>query len=211
MDPQLKQRVVGAAVLVALFVVFIPVFLDQSDDEQVDALPTFEDFDPPQGFNSRVVPIDDETMDKIEHAMDANSDQLIDSGVIEPSSSTDSGVESASQSASIGESGAIETPSSNGAGVEPDSQSASIRAVPRTGVTAWVVQLGSFSSEDNAKALVAQLKKKNYTAFIEQFQDRSKLAFRVRVGPELTQNAAERTLGKLTKQLDLEGIVMRYP
>ncbi|MFT4562285.1 MAG: DedD protein [Gammaproteobacteria bacterium] len=186
MDPQLKQRVVGAAVLVALFVVFVPVFLDQSDDEQIDTLSTFEDFDSPQGFNSKVVPIDDETMDKIEHAMNANSDQLIDSG-------------------------AIESPNSSDTGVLLEPQSAANPMAPRTGVTAWVVQLGSFEREDNAKALAVRLKKKKYTAFIEQFQDNSKLAYRVRVGPELNQSAAEQIRGELAKQLDLQGIVMRYP
>ncbi|MDA0823027.1 MAG: SPOR domain-containing protein [Proteobacteria bacterium] len=211
MDPQLKQRVVGAAVLVALFVVFIPVFLDQSDDEPVDTLPIFEEFDPPEGFNSSVVPIDDETMDKIEHAMNANSDQLIEYGAIESPSSNDLDVELDSESTPVVESTVIDSPSSDDSSVEPAPQSAPTEAAPRMGVTAWVVQLGSFSSEDNAKVLMAQLKKKNYTAFIERFQDNSKLAYRVRVGPELTKNAAEQVRNKLAKQLDLQGIVVRYP
>lgn len=180
MDPQLKQRVVGAAVLVAVGVIFIPIFLDETGSHRDAPLPLGIDSAPPKDFNSRVVPLDDELMEQVERAMDATPQ-----GLIKPQDwrGATSGVKLPAESV----------------------------ATPRTGVTAWVIQVGSFSSEDNAKALVKKLKKGGYTAFIEQLRDDAKLAFRVRVGPELTKVTADKVRDELAKDVELDAIVMRYP
>jgi DedD protein len=56
-----------------------------------------------------------------------------------------------------------------------------------TGLTAWVVQLGSFSSQENASGLVKQLQKEGYPAFLEQLDSGNGVVYRVRVGPEVLQ------------------------
>jgi DedD protein len=84
-------------------------------------------------------------------------------------------------------------------------------AATRTGVTAWVVQVGSFSSEENAKALLKRLKQGGYTAFIEQLRNEADLAYRVRVGPELKKISADNIRDELARDIDVDGIVMRYP
>lgn len=186
MDPQLKQRVVGAAVLVAMGVLFIPIFLDQAQQETNDPIVLTRESDPPSGFNSRVVPIDDEQMERVERGIDATADDFVESTV-------------APQEQPLSSDGQVRQP-------ESDSVIA-----PRTGVTAWVVQLGSFASEKNAKGLITKLKKMNYTAFIEPYQDHEKSAFRVRVGPELSKQAAQKIRTALADDMAIDGIVMRYP
>ena len=181
MDPQLKQRVVGAAVLVAIFVVFVPIFLDETGGRHDMPVPISIDSVQPGDFNSRVVPLDDVMMEKVERAMDATPQELVKPQDWSSTNAT-----------------ATETPT--------------VPVIaPRTGVTAWVIQVGSFSREDNAKALVEKLNKGGYTAFIEQLQDEGRLVFRVRVGPELTKVTADKLRDKLAKDIDLDGIVMRYP
>jgi DedD protein len=191
MDPQLKQRVVGAAVLVAVGVVFIPIFLDETGDDQQPALPIGTETAPPSDFNSRVVPLDDETMTQVERAMDLSPEEL-------------------AQSQDWGDKTAV-SPESTPTPDESTRTAAVPIDAPRTGVTAWVVQLGSFDVEKNAMGLVERLKQDGYTAFIEPLRDDAKVLYRVRVGPELTKLVAEQIRDKLAQDVDIKGLVMRYP
>ena len=190
MDPQLKQRVVGAAVLVALGVIFIPIFLEGGGD--ISELEVVEDNKPVTEFSSRVVPIDDETMEQVERQMEMSAQELEDTEQWQALVAED-GDSAASNTTS-------DAPSDDGE-----------TAAPRMGLNAWVVQLGSFSAEENARGLVARLNEKNYTAFIEPSGEAGKITFRVRVGPELTKEAADKVREQLSAEVDLEGIVMRYP
>lgn len=84
-------------------------------------------------------------------------------------------------------------------------------AAPRVGVTAWVVQLGSFAAEDNALALEKRLKDAGYRAFIEKLITEDGTVYRVRVGPELLRADARAVRERLEREIDLKGIVVRYP
>ena len=79
------------------------------------------------------------------------------------------------------------------------------------GATAWVVQLGSFSSQDNATALNQKLRKAGYPAFVEPLKRQTGMAYRVRVGPELLRSDAQKMKEKLTREMQIEGMVIRYP
>jgi DedD protein len=76
---------------------------------------------------------------------------------------------------------------------------------------AWVVQVGSFSESANALALRDKLRKNGFTAFVEKYRDRGKSSYRVRVGPELKRETAEKQLEKLKTQFQLKGIIMGHP
>ena len=189
MEPQLKQRLVGAAVLVGLGVVFIPILLDQSDDTAIAPEPAVQTIDAPTDFSSRVVPLDDEAVAQLESKANATADEL--------------------QRAEDWDKKPLST---RPAVVATDSTPAPEENEQlRTGVTAWVVQLGSFASRENAAGLVATLKKSGYTAFIEENADGDKVSYRVRVGPELTKVVAEEIRDKLNADTKVKGIVMRYP
>jgi DedD protein len=74
----------------------------------------------------------------------------------------------------------------------------------------WVVQVGSFSQSRNALALRDKLRKNGFTAFVEKYRDKGKSSYRVRVGPELKRENAEKQLQRLKSKLQLKGIVMGY-
>ncbi len=82
---------------------------------------------------------------------------------------------------------------------------------PRVGLSAWVVQVASLSSRENAKRLVENLKKRGHAAFLEQVYVRGRDLFRIRVGPEIDRKRAERVAQEIHKQLNLKGQVIRYP
>jgi DedD protein len=189
MDQQLKQRLVGAAVLVALGVIFIPVFLDRSALEETGVESHASPQLPEEEFSSQVVPLDEDDMTALEKAVTALPQ--------EPIATPDGGEPSEREE--------VADPSA-----EETEQEIS-QTKPRTGVTAWVVQVGSFNSVANAEALEARLKADGYKAFVEPLRDGAGTSYRVRIGPELSRSKADELREKLGKQIETRAIVMRYP
>ena len=82
------------------------------------------------------------------------------------------------------------------------------------GVTAWVVQLGSFSSEENAEALNQKLRKAGFKAFVEPLKQNTGTVYRVRIGPELKRSDADAINDRLKKNMPLDSKdsrVVHYP
>jgi DedD protein len=75
----------------------------------------------------------------------------------------------------------------------------------------WVVQMGSFSSEQNALRLRDRLREAKFVTQVEKVQINGKAHFRVRVGPYLERADAERDQKKLAQSFDLKGRVLAYP
>ena len=204
MDQGLKQRVVGAAVLMALGVIFIPLLLDQQTPDPVIEAPRPTITQPDIDFNSRIEPIDDETLAALDQEFEQHYERAEDT--LSPVVST--APEQTQSQATI-------TQASEADADETQPQSTSDNeatdAKPRTGLTAWVVQLGSFSSQKNAEALVEKLKKKKYPAYIEVIEENGTKAFRVRVGPQIAREGAQKIRDELYKEVDLKGMVIRYP
>ncbi|MEM7466020.1 MAG: SPOR domain-containing protein [Pseudomonadota bacterium] len=188
----MKQRLVGAAVLMALGIIFIPIFLapDDNDNFEDDAL-KIERTAEPEEFSSKVSPIDDELVEEMLSA-DKPAEQVIDRAVMPPSSSDG---ESETNKEFGSDSTASEAPSAD--------------VSERVGMTAWVVQVGSFGNKDNAEKLVGKLRGKAYSAFIDEING-EKTVFKVRIGPLLSKARAEQTADSLKKKLDIDSLVVEY-
>lgn len=72
----------------------------------------------------------------------------------------------------------------------PTSPAPAAPATPAA-VAGWVVQLGSFASRENAQKLVTELQHKGYRAFIAEYRGKEKTLFRVRIGPEQDRGRAD--------------------
>jgi len=177
MDEKLKQRLVGAAVLIGLAIIFIPALLDDSRTPEPllegSNIPT----EPEGGFSSRIIPLDENALEE------SMQPETVDD---EPAQTVDEEVSEAEESAVV----------------EIDE---------KVGVSAWVVQLGSFSNEENAQALVAKLKENGYPAFIEKVFSSDEKAYRVRVGPEYLKSRAKALMEQLEKDVEIKGIIVKYP
>jgi len=79
------------------------------------------------------------------------------------------------------------------------------------GLSAWIVQLGSFTEEDNAQSLNKKLRAAGYRSFVEPLKRDGEISFRVRVGPEIKRSEADMLLKKLNEKMQLDGIVVSYP
>ena len=195
MDRQLQQRVVGAAVLVALGVIFIPIFLD---DGALDTrVPRLSNIPPaPEGdFTSRVIPLSEKAIDDLE----ARASQPV--VVPDLVSETDY-----SNSQELSEPPETSIASHR----EDEGAEATIESAPRTGVVAWTVKLGSFANDENARRLIDKLREAGFPAYLERQLDDAGTAFKVRVGPEIRPEDAEKLRANLEDKFALKGLLLRY-
>lgn len=75
---------------------------------------------------------------------------------------------------------------------------------------AWAVQLGAFSNRAKAEQLVADLKKRRYAAFMLEYRASGQVLYRVRVGPEQDRARAQEIASRLAKD-GFQPVVARHP
>jgi len=62
----------------------------------------------------------------------------------------------------------------------------------------WAVQLGSFSSQENAGRLVKEVKRKGFSGYLMPLNKSGKTLYRVRVGPVSTKDEATQLAARLS-------------
>ncbi len=83
---------------------------------------------------------------------------------------------------------------------------------PGPKLSAWVIQVGSFSQLDNASDLVGRLRQAGFdTMEPESAIVGGKTVYRVQVGPEADRRRAEQLVPKIKQVAKLTGTVMSYP
>ena len=203
MERRLKERLTGAVVLVMLAVIFIPIVLDNSSENGNKITETNIPPKPDTDFRSRIIPVEEPTIDSQTTQIEPVADNQAEAAgsAIDTNPVDDLEVETVSsprpqqsEKNDIKETGQIENNSEQ-----------------YRGLTAWVVQLGSFSSQKNAEGLIQSLQDRGYAAYIEEITGDGSVIFRVRVGPELKKADAETTLRNLAEEFKLEGILLSYP
>ncbi len=75
---------------------------------------------------------------------------------------------------------------------------------------AWAVQLGAFSNRAKADQLVAELRKRGYAAFVLEYRATGQALYRVRVGPEQDRERAAEIAARLAKD-GFQPVVARHP
>ncbi len=196
MERRLKERLIGAAVLVMLAVILIPMILDDSSERDISITETNIPSRPVDDFNSRIVPLNESDLTPIPEKVEPVeiTEQVVEVVQAVPESTQQNKTAVAK----------VQEKVSNQVKDKPVVSN-------HMGVTAWVVQLGSFASEENAKGLNEKLRLAGYPAFVEPIKKESGLAYRVRVGPEILRSDAEALQQKLSKSMQIDGIVIRYP
>lgn len=74
----------------------------------------------------------------------------------------------------------------------------------------WTVQLGSFTQIGNAKELEARLQKNKLKAYMKKINTDNGIRYRVFVGPEIRQADAYAVAQQLQKKFGLSGLVVKY-
>ncbi|MCC6076812.1 SPOR domain-containing protein [Pseudomonas sp. GCM10022188] len=192
LDRRLKQRIVGAAVLLALLVVFLPMLFQREDEQrpvQVEA--------PPMPAMPAVAPAPAEPV--------AVPEPQAAEVPVEPTLAAPAPVN--------------ELPSQPIAAAAPPQAAPAPVPVASEPVTAapsrldtdglpvsWTVQLASLSSRARAEELQNRLRKQGLAAYIRTVEGMS----RVFVGPLIERGEAERVSAQIARQYKLSPIVVRF-
>lgn len=180
----MKQRIVGALVLVALAAIIVPIMMDFRNDDLARQKSLGI---PPKDFTVQVLPLvhPDKTAAEL------------------PSNATQAAFSPPGQAPAGGD--VFDTASG------PDATAATVPGGGDDSPKAWAVQVGSFSTERLATALRDRLRARHFDAYVEKIALASgKSGYRVRVGPELLRSDAEKLQRELQQELKLSGIVVSH-
>jgi DedD protein len=209
MDRRVKERLIGASILVALVVLVVPELLSGPKPTSAPA-PTLPAAAPE--------PIRNVTVDLTTSKAPASSEA--ESAGQPPSSAPDSA--SAASTANVPAAPPADAPTADAPTAAPHSApsaappsraapaavphyaaakpSASVESAapsPISSSRGWSVQLGSFGSRANADKLTRQVKGQGFSVFVLSGGSGSAVRYRVRVGPLANRQSAERMAAKL--------------
>lgn len=80
----------------------------------------------------------------------------------------------------------------------------------KTPLTAWVVQAGSFQDQDNAVAIRDRLRRAGFASFVRDRETESE-PYRVLVGPMISEDSANASRRRVADLLGVEALVHTYP
>jgi DedD protein len=222
MDRALKQRLVGASVLIVLTVIVLPMLLSgrsetlKQESPQIDIPPQPGDLSIetrrfPVGLPNKPAPL--ETLDEGSRTGVAQEQEPIDERSGNPAQEltlssedvNDTGAESGEDSTPVpvAEAGgtALEGPgqvtritlqSGRNSGLDPEEEAQSDPGAPR-----YLVQVASFSSDKNANLLAERLRQENLPVMMDVVDRTAGRLHRVRVGPYKERSEADNVVSML--------------
>ena len=223
----LKRRLLGAAVLVALAVIFLPLVLDGSGSEsrfrRVEELRV----EPP-----RIIGGNTNTTDSVTVASPPTS-----SPATQPTSQADAPIATgvATGAANLPTTKAMTPPpvtrvipAAEPSVTAPQPAPAPVTkpvsppvpppVAPTPAITdqdiplqAWIIQAGSFSDQVNALAVRDQLRQIGHPAFVTLIDTANGAFYRVNVGPLSDQNEAQKIQSRVQQELGSETLIKQYP
>lgn len=193
MEVRVRERLIGALVLVAVVVLLVPAVLTGPDQGQGE----------PNAAEVRSVEV---TLDDA-RAPAADDDELVpepapaNPAPPRPAEEPPVGAPEPELPAPV-----VEKPVA--ASVPPAASRPTTAAV--NAPTAWAVQLGAFSTREKAEDLVANLRKRGYAAFVLEYRAKGQVLHRVRVGPEQDRARADAIASRLRKD-GFQPVVAPHP
>ena len=213
LDSAYKQRMVGALVLVALAVIFLPMLFSRQDEQrqvvveapsapQTPTMPQVQ-VEPvvvpePQALPEEPVPSDDEVA--AQQAPAAPVQQSVP--VVKPAPAPTAPVVAAKPAAPAPAPKPV-APQPAAPGKPDVGQS---RIDPNGLPISWSIQLASLANRESADALQKKLRAQGYNAYIRSADGKN----RVFIGPLIERAEADRLRDLLGRQQNLNGFVVRF-
>ncbi|WP_223471354.1 MULTISPECIES: SPOR domain-containing protein [unclassified Pseudomonas] len=220
LDKAYKQRMVGALVLVALAVIFLPMLFSRQDEQRqvtVDApaAPQAPSVPPvqvepvavpePQALPQEPVPSDEELAEQSAPSMPIAPAPA--PATPAPAAPNKPSVAPAPAPAPVPAAPAVKPAPSQpitAATTKPDTTQSRVDA---NGLSvSWSVQLASLTSRESAENLQKTLRSQGYNAYIRSADGKN----RVFVGPLIERAEADRLRDLLSRQQNLKGFVVRF-
>jgi DedD protein len=211
LDKAYKQRMVGALVLVALAVIFLPMLFSRQDEQrqvtveapaapQPSAMPQVQ-IDPvavpePQALPQEPVPTDKEVAEEAVPAAPA--------APAAPAPTIPAQIARPATPPPVAKPIPAPAQPITSATSKPDTTQSRVDA---NGLSvSWSVQLASLSSRASAESLQKNLRSQGYNAYIRSADGKN----RVFVGPLIERAEADRLRDLLSRQQNLKGFVVRF-
>lgn len=199
MDEGLKQRIIGALVLVVAAVVFLPMLLSGQDEtEQVEV----EVPDAPV-MNDREI---------VAAVPPALPEPALVPDIPQPAAQ-DIEITPLPQTASIEPAAPVVTEPEPALTPEPQPEPAKPTAAPAEQAAAaggWVIQQASFSSSENANSFRQTLAGQGYNAYTRSAQSDGKTIVRVFIGPLESREAAAKVRDELQRRHQSKGLILAH-
>ena len=212
----LKQRIIGALVLISLAVIFVPMVFDEPhsgrDSTSINipeeppfpevstepppqtAMPEYQSTSGPEAAAADLASGsgDFQLLEKVTPEVSEPTKPAAKSSAVTPPSTADS------QPAKV-------KPAAVSAQPEPSRQTE--EEFSRSLKGAWVVQLGSFGDADNARRLRDNAREKGYSSHLQEFSSGDTRLTRVFSGPFANKSDAEAAKTALDKAFSLNSLV----
>ncbi|MGP6420919.1 SPOR domain-containing protein [Pseudomonas putida] len=215
LDKAYKQRMVGALVLVALAVIFLPMLFSRQDEQrqvtveapaapQASSMPQVQmesvAVPEPQALPQEPVPADEEVAEDT-----APAAPVAAAPASAPTPAPTAPIAIAKPAAPPAVAKSIPAPAQPiAAASKPDTTQSRVDA---NGLSvSWSVQLASLSSRASAESLQKTLRSQGYNAYIRSADGKN----RVFVGPLIERAEADRLRDLLSRQQNLKGFVVRF-
>ena len=202
METNLKQRLIGAVVIIALAVIFVPMLFDGSGRKESSMVEEELSLAPPK-FNFESQLPDAEQLESLPAAEKDPVPQAVTADpVSEPTPvSVPAGKPDKAEKPVVQESKPEPEPEPQPEPVKPTASQ--IESVPSLG--AWAVQVAAFEEKSTALALQKKLTDGKFSAFTEKLEKGGKVLYRVKAGPELKRENAHQLRAKIEKELGIKG------
>lgn len=214
-DEQLKRRLIGATVLVALAIIFLPMLLSHKPVARHAGKMAAIPVEPARNFDSSLLqdtPPEVKTPTPPVMASSPASETRTAPAKI-PSPSVEVKPAPKPEPPVVVEKKATPKPEKTIEKTKKVEQKTAVsKAGPPSSPSSWVVQVASFASRASADKLVKKLRK----AGLDTMQPaavtvKGKNYYRVQVGPELDKQRAQKLLPRINRISGTKGQVVRYP
>ncbi|EPO9975060.1 TPA: SPOR domain-containing protein [Pseudomonas aeruginosa] len=192
----LKQRIVGALVLIALAVIFLPMLFTREDESRqvvVEAPPR------PQAPAMPSVEVQPTEVPELQPGEEDIAPEIVEEG--SPAAAGQPSQPPAQAQAASPPPSQPQPPAA-----PPSPPPAEKRLDANNLPQSWSVQLASLSNRARAEELQKTLRSQGYNAYIRSFDGMN----RVFVGPVIQRAEADRLRDQLSKQQKLNGFVVRF-
>jgi DedD protein len=191
MDRRVKERLVGAVILLALIVSIVPELLP--GPAPMPTPTTAKPVIAPEPV--RNVTVDLATSKAPEAGVAADATAASSAQPAEARSAPAANATASAPASAAGPPPVVPPAHLETAAPAPTSPASAAKTMPSAG--AWAVQLGSFASRANADKLMHQLHAQGFTAYLVPGGSGSGARYRVRVGPMPDRGAAAQVVAKL--------------
>ena len=207
-----RHRIVGAVILVALAVIFLPMFLSERPPEPRTTMPGAMPTPESRVAVAPVMPSPDSPV-KPGGEPSASGVRTVTVPVGPASTrspavpvSPDSPAEPPTKKAPVPES--TRSPDTKPASEPKPAKTATASPKPAASAKGkWIVQVGVFSHAENARRLQNQLKQKGYSVLLDPPKAPAGSTIRVEVGPYRDEAAARKAAARLQAEQGIKGIV----